>query len=813
MTTVPPPPAERPRPDVILARARLDPTGRTDIVRGLAALVREFDGEPGEIVLERGRYRVWSELTPEEAEATRCVRLTFKPGAELVVDGTVFRHLGTIDAGPEHHFNLVNGGRVEFFPAAGSTWSQGGAFIPHVLPEWFGAVGDGLRDRDVDGFDGAWLAMRGLPQTPHSAPSWCRSQIKMRPGACYVFTRLFRYEASIGCTLTGGGYQNTQIKYRGGRERYRIMAYPAPDTVQLSAEVPDAVGRWLVVAGSAPGHRGIKREITAALGDRTYRLDRRHWLTAVDQDAYVCEIAVIDCSGNFDTIGEGFSIAVEAGSHVMSGFYYHRDARRTARGSSRGGFKDVQITGYRAFGEAAWALGSFHPGQSAWQEDLCSLWNCHAYGGWDTHAASNQQPLDNDVWDLNGYRVGSGAFANPLNFTFDACVSVGFRHGVAQLATNVTWTGGTIQRNHADVYLVNGGQHTARYVGFRSESSHHFVLGWSGQSVAFNIRLEDIEWSGANARRNEASGEYDVIVLPWAGTATIDGVRLHNMPGTAEAPYTAIGHDSDGNGWVESDALELVPNEWPGDNLTLRDPGSYLWSGMMYEVLRNTERRVTIRGGWRTGSFGETGFDWPGLAPPDGRRTLKLTRTAKIRHTWGRTSVSIARLITPHIRREQVLRGSTSTVWDIRHMEPHDTSPVPQAFGRPSAMHTGITVTGYHEHEPVSRWRWDEDLAWTTLGAGRILVDAPYTVPLGGGPLPRRPDRYAQVPFPPRDAELTFELTQDAIGQHAVSFETTKPIVWDRGDIPSPAWPAHRTRIYRFRYDGQRYLGRFETYG
>ena len=97
-----------------------------------------------------------------------------------------------------------------------------------------------------------------------------------------------------------------------------------------------------------------------------------------------------------------------------------------------------------------------------------------------------------------------------------------------------------------------------------------------------------------------------------------------------------------------------------------------------------------------------------------------------------------------------------------------------------------------------------------SCAVGRILLDANYTIPLGGTAWAGDPINYPRTFFPAPDSVITVEAQQDAVGGRTLTFSTTKPILW-QGGAPA-AGAANSVRVYTIHYRGTDFLISYKDY-
>ncbi|HJU68017.1 MAG TPA: hypothetical protein VJ650_07175 [Gemmatimonadaceae bacterium] len=801
----------------VYAAQTLDESGSVDIKTGLDAIDAGFAGNGGTVRFEKGtgnQYRLATNYT-----SPLNVKWWFDPEAMITVDGVVLTYLGVDGAWDKtKHFNCINGGKVRFYQQNSPADPQT-ALLFDVYPEWFGALPNGATvwmpgqtnwyTVTDYAFDLMYEAVRGWPHTPLSLPSTFKGRMVLGGGATYAKAKAWELVCGIAPSIKGGGRENTTILYVGGGVTATASSYPAANRVQLTGTLPPTlVGRWIVMAG--PTHWGIAAEIVQDLGGGLVQTWGNHGYTATGQTVHLLEEAVIDLNGIHDARLSDFSISLASNAAIMAGLYYHRDSQTSIRGSSKSGFDALKIGGTR-FSAGAFCIGSFDPGEYTWQEDLATFWHCEAFGAW--HALT---PNERSAWSTNGFRFGAaGIPSNPLNYTCHGCVSISWGNGVAILATNVRWDGGTIQSNMNDLYLFQGAQNYVSVSGFRSEGSQRLCYGYSGVSVGFNIYLGDIEFRAEALGVTPDTGTHDLAFFPWTGTAEIVRVRSIGGPNTGDhlsegREYTAIGTDS-GNGYLELSGAGWTANQWVGGVLSIWDVNDPIWwKGADYEVLSNTATRITIRGSWLTGSHAETGRNWPTLAPPASGRRFKATQVSRIRaSTLKACNITVRDYIAGHVRLKQILPdlGVAILTWNV-DIQPYDIRGPEVRRGAHGPVRFGPRSEGFTDYAAVSSGF--ASLHWPHHSAGKILLDANYTIPLGGNPWAGDPTNYPQVWFPAPDGEIIVEATQDSVGGRVLSFDTTKPIKW-KGGAPS-AGAANTVRRYHIRYRTTHFLISYEDY-
>lgn len=803
--------------DYVYAKSTVDSTGATSVVAGIQTLVAAMGTTPTTLVFERGTYLVNSDL---DLSAKDNLLLLFQTGAKLRVDGAVLRHVGMLEAPLMQIFECVNGGRVEFF--SGTNWITKGALIPETFTEWFGAKGNNSAI-DTEPFRRAADAIRGFPHDPTVLNSWIRSAIKLRAGGRYVLDGMWTpCEGSVALALEGAGQKNTIVTYKNAQSMVTREAASYPTTSQVefvSLPAGDHVGKWLVPAGPTylggppyytDGSEGFTvgnssaREITAQAGN-VLTTNGTHGWTVTGNMFYILDMALVNLSGVHNVTMKDMSLGVDSTSALLHVLKYHRDARKTASGTSKGNFFNVDVTGRVHISQ--WEIGSWTPGQTTWQADLTSFWGCTSVGDWKNQAGDGRA-----LWYGSGFRFGGPLFSNPLNYTCNGCVSTGHRKGVIVASTNVKWQGGTIQSNEHDIYCYNGGQSFASFGGFRSEGSNMLLGGMTTQSTAFHIRVYDVEFrSEDNVSKKPDTGTYDVVRLPWPGTVELEGLRftgyVQSYPNKAQnpAPYTGIGTDGSGNGYLDDSTAAWTVNEWAGECIIVQDT-AVSSNGRVYEVLSNTATRVIIKGTWETGSHGGTGETFG--APNGTTRTFRLTHVPRIRYT-GVSSVNVKAhglLVAPNMGHHQIFpaRG-VAQEWDIDMCPPCGPGTVIvnlAHFGREGHIRYGRETNAVTDYGNLSAVFVPGFASFNLYTHSRVTLNTSGTIYLGGGTVTGNP-----IPLPSDGQRFELETVMDATGGRVVTWNTTLNLIWSGGSAPAPQ-PANKFRIYEFRRRGNNLYAR-----
>lgn len=512
-------------------------SGAGDVAPALAALAAAIPASGGTMYVPPGDYTLAADLV-----VPRHVTLWFANGARLTPRAGATPALtvrGAIQAGPHRIFG--DGLAVHFTAAAARGPNTRGALLADVLPEWWGALGDGAAD-DTAALQACIDACCGPPFEPFAmlpppaavlpttkgAPRWATARIRLGGGAVYRVTRPLHVVSVVGFAITGAGMENSILRGHG-RPAARASG---GTTTRLTAagahwEPDELRGAWVcVVAGAGAG------QTAKVAGNTRDTLTFAHAVhTAPDATStfVVVPESVLDLDGCFEGSFDRFSVEGASESGVYTGVYYHRDPALTARGSSSTNFAFVKVGGLTW--EAAWQIGGLDDRYDNFQEDITEFLNCRARGG-GGHGYTGP-------WYRNGWVFGTGTFANNLNHTVHGIDGVGYRHNVSVRATNVAIYGGTLQSaGAADIEIVNGLQGYFTASGIRSESSPAFLAyGYNPYSVFWSVRLADIEIDGPSLVAAADGGA--AVITTAAHYTELSGIRVLNPPMLTQQQTTA----------------------------------------------------------------------------------------------------------------------------------------------------------------------------------------------------------------------------------------------------------------------------------
>lgn len=525
-----------------------------DVSGALRELAKTIPASGGTMYFPPGDFALAADL-----EIPRYITMWFAHGARLAARAgtapTVMLR-GGLQAGTHQIFGA--GLTVRFIAPNVTGVNTRAALVPDVLPEWWGARGDGTADDTlalqacIDACCGSpYEAFTSLPPrgaalpTTKGPPRWASARIRLGAGAVYRVTQPLRIVSVEGFSITGAGMENSVIRSHGRT----TMHATGGTTLTIARSGPpwkDGELRDMWVCMTAGTGAGQTAKIARNTGDAITFTRALQIAPDATTTFVVLPESILDLDGCFEGSFDRFSVEGATDAGAYTGIYYHRNPELTARGSSSTSFAFMKVGGLTW--EAAWQIGGLDDRYDNFQEDITEFVNCRARGGGG--------PDYPGPWYRNGWVFGTGTFANNLNHTVHGIDAVRYGYNVSVRATNVAIYGGTLQTaGRADIQIVNGLQGYCTVSGIRSENSRAFLeYAYNPYSVFWSIRVADIEIDSPallpNASQVESGGD---VITTAAHYTDLSGIRVLNPPtllkqSTTSATRTSITRA--GAGWA-----------------------------------------------------------------------------------------------------------------------------------------------------------------------------------------------------------------------------------------------------------------------
>lgn len=525
-----------------------------DVSGALAALAKSIPASGGTMYFPPGDFALAADV-----EIPRNVAMWFVNGARLVARAGAAPTItmrGAIQSGAHQIFGA--GLTVRFIAPNVTGANTRAALLPDVLPEWWGARGDGTADDTqalqacIDACCGSpYEAFTALPPsgtvlpTTKGPPRWATARLRLGAGAVYRVTQPLRIVSVEGFSMTGAGMENSVIRSHG-MSAMHAAGGTTLTIVRSGRPWRDDELRDMWVCMTAGTGAGQSAKIARNTGDTITFTRALHIAPDATTTFVVLPESILDLDGCFEGSFDRFGVEGAADVGAYTGIYYHRNPELTARGSSSTSFAFVKVGGLTW--EAAWQIGGLDDRYDNFQEDITEFLNCRARGAGGQGYAG--------PWYKNGWVFGTGTFANNLNHTVHGIDAVRYGYNVSVRATNVAIYGGTLQTAaSADIQIVNGLQGYFSVSGIRSENSRAFLeYVYNPYTVFWSIRVADIEIDSPSLVPNASRADSGADVITTAAHYTdLSGIRVLNPPtllkqSTTSATRTSVTRD--GAGWA-----------------------------------------------------------------------------------------------------------------------------------------------------------------------------------------------------------------------------------------------------------------------
>ena len=216
------------------------------------------------------------------------------------------------------------------------------------------------------------------------------------------------------------------------------------------------------------------------------------------------------------TIGSRYKEGEEASGSFDAGILLHWNQEASRRSTTNNRFYNIEIGGKFKVGIQIGAPGANN------QVDQTQWSGCRVRGNWEP---------GEETWWQDGWRIGTGKFANNLIHSIYNIDATHLRNGLRLWAAQVAVYGGGVGENGTDFFLeaVTSYCHIS---GIRSESSGRLIDSGGPTGYNTNVTIEDVLWRVTSLIADDRR----VISYKFPGSFILRNVNISGQEGKGLRP-------------------------------------------------------------------------------------------------------------------------------------------------------------------------------------------------------------------------------------------------------------------------------------